>query len=178
MLSIYSRLKICLHQDEDVRYPPSRPSQGGYGAYNAYISAATRYATLGAPTLYDHPGSAYGSKSSMCYRFFCQILTHINFSSRLSISLFDFHQSGGYYGPSQAVGKKIFVGRLPQEANTDDLRQYFGRFGRIVDAYIPKVRLRLALFGIPQYIRCLNSSNFCTGPQKKRPPRFWVCHLR
>ncbi|AQK98251.1 RNA-binding (RRM/RBD/RNP motifs) family protein [Zea mays] len=67
-----------------------------------------------------------------------KILTHINFSSRLSISLFDFHQSGGYYGPSQAVGKKIFVGRLPQEANTDDLRQYFGRFGRIVDAYIPK----------------------------------------
>jgi len=36
------------------------------------------------------------------------------------------------------VGKKIFVGRLPQEANTDDLRHYFGRFGRIVDAYIPK----------------------------------------
>ncbi|KAG2603276.1 hypothetical protein PVAP13_5KG759900 [Panicum virgatum] len=92
-------------KDEDVRYPPSRASQGGYGAYNAYISAATRYAALGAPTLYDHPGSAYGR---------------------------------GYYGSSQAVGKKIFVGRLPQEANTDDLRHYFGRFGRIVDAYIPK----------------------------------------
>ena len=70
MLSIYNCLKICLHQDEDVRYPPSRPTQGGYGAYNAYISAATRYAALGAPTLYDHPGSAYGSKSSICYRFF------------------------------------------------------------------------------------------------------------
>lgn len=37
-------------------------SQGGYGAYNAYISAATRYAALGAPTLYDHPGPVYGSK--------------------------------------------------------------------------------------------------------------------
>ncbi|OEL26233.1 Heterogeneous nuclear ribonucleoprotein 1 [Dichanthelium oligosanthes] len=94
-------------KDEDARYPPSRaaPSQGGYGAYNAYISAATRYAALGAPTLYDHPGSAYGR---------------------------------GYYGSSQAMGKKIFIGRLPQEANTDDLRHYFGRFGRIVDAYIPK----------------------------------------
>jgi RNA-binding protein Musashi len=34
--------------------------------------------------------------------------------------------------------KKIFVGRLPQEANTEDLRHYFGKFGRIVDAYIPK----------------------------------------
>lgn len=57
--------EIHLNQDEEVRYPPSRgASQGGYGAYNAYISAATRYAALGAPTLYDHPGSAYGSKSS------------------------------------------------------------------------------------------------------------------
>ena len=35
--------------------------QGGYGAYNAYISAATRYGALGAPTLYDHP-TFYGSK--------------------------------------------------------------------------------------------------------------------
>uniref|UniRef100_A0A0D9VA57 RRM domain-containing protein n=1 Tax=Leersia perrieri TaxID=77586 RepID=A0A0D9VA57_9ORYZ len=94
-------------KDEDARYPPSRTSQGGYGAYNAYISAATRYAALGAPTLYDHPGSAYGR--------------------------------GGYYGSSQGMGnKKIFVGRLPQDANTEDLRHYFGRFGRIVDAYIPK----------------------------------------
>lgn len=36
--------------------------QGGYGAYNAYITAATRYAALGAPTMYDHPGTMYGSK--------------------------------------------------------------------------------------------------------------------
>lgn len=37
-------------------------SHGGYGAYNAYISTATRYAALGAPTLYDHPSAIYGSK--------------------------------------------------------------------------------------------------------------------
>lgn len=49
-------------QEEDFR-PVSRMSQGGgYGAYNAYISATTRYAALGAPTLYDHPSSMYGSK--------------------------------------------------------------------------------------------------------------------
>lgn len=35
---------------------------GGYGAYNAYINAATRYAAIGAPTLYDHPNPMYGSK--------------------------------------------------------------------------------------------------------------------
>ncbi|MQL70932.1 hypothetical protein Taro_003268 [Colocasia esculenta] len=81
----------------------SRFPQGGYGAYTAYISAATRYAALGAPTLYDHPGSAFGTGA-----------------------------------PQRGIGKKIFVGRLPQEANADDLRQYFSRFGRILDVYVPK----------------------------------------
>ncbi|XP_022775197.1 RNA-binding protein Musashi homolog 1 isoform X3 [Durio zibethinus] len=88
---------------EDDFKPIGRMSQGGYGAYNAYISAATRYAALGAPTLYDHPGPMYGRGES-----------------------------------SRGMGKKIFVGRLPQEATADDLRQYFGRFGRIIDVYVPK----------------------------------------
>ena len=51
-----------------MRYP-SRVAQGGYGAYNAYITAATRYAALGAPTLYDHPASVYGSKHISCCSF-------------------------------------------------------------------------------------------------------------
>ncbi|KAG5535618.1 hypothetical protein RHGRI_023394 [Rhododendron griersonianum] len=89
-------------QEEDFR-PISRMPQGGYGAYNAYITAATRYAALGAPTLYDHPGAMYGRRES-----------------------------------ARGMSKKIFVGRLPQEATTDDLRQHFGRFGRIFDVYIPK----------------------------------------
>ncbi|XAR73990.1 hypothetical protein NMG60_11008135 [Bertholletia excelsa] len=89
-------------KEDDFR-PIGRMSQGGYGAYNAYITAATRYAALGAPTLYDHPGSMYGRGES-----------------------------------TRGMGKKIFVGRLPQEATADDLRQYFGRFGRILDVYVPK----------------------------------------
>ncbi|XP_058228408.1 uncharacterized protein LOC131336550 isoform X1 [Rhododendron vialii] len=89
-------------QEDDFR-PISRMPQGGYGAYNAYITAATRYAALGAPTLYDHPGAMYGRRES-----------------------------------ARGMSKKIFVGRLPQEATTDDLRQHFGRFGRIFDVYIPK----------------------------------------
>ncbi|KAK6924055.1 RNA recognition motif domain [Dillenia turbinata] len=88
-------------KEDDFR-PVTRVTQGGYGAYNAYITAATRYAALGAPTLYDHPGAVYSMESAV------------------------------------GMGKKIFVGRLPQEATTDDLRQYFGRFGRILDVYIPK----------------------------------------
>ncbi|KAJ0096460.1 hypothetical protein Patl1_28693 [Pistacia atlantica] len=89
--------------DEDDFRPVGRMSHGGYGAYNAYISATTRYATLGAPTLYDHPGSFYGRGES-----------------------------------TRGMGKKIFVGRLPQEATVEDLRQYFGRFGQILDVYVPK----------------------------------------
>ncbi|CAL9228219.1 unnamed protein product [Arabidopsis halleri] len=77
---------------------------GGYGAYDAYISAATRYAALGAPTLYDNPAMFYGRGEPN----------------------------------TRGIGNKIFVGRLPQEASVDDLREYFGRFGRIQDAYIPK----------------------------------------
>ena len=57
---------ILCGQEEEFR-PVSRVPQGGYGAYNAYITAATRYAALGAPTLYDHPGSAYGSKHLLKY---------------------------------------------------------------------------------------------------------------
>ncbi|GMH24081.1 hypothetical protein Nepgr_025924 [Nepenthes gracilis] len=89
-------------KEDDFR-PFSRVPQGGYGAYNAYISAATRYAALGAPTLYDHPDSVYGRGD-----------------------------------PIRGMGRKIFIGRLPQEATTEDLRRYFGRFGRILDVYVPK----------------------------------------
>ncbi|XP_038692676.1 RNA-binding protein Musashi homolog Rbp6-like [Tripterygium wilfordii] len=84
-------------KEDDFR-PVSRMSQGGYGADNAYLSAATRYAALDAPTLYDHPGESSRGMSS----------------------------------------KKIFVGRLPPEATTEDLHQYFGRFGRIIDVYVSK----------------------------------------
>ncbi|XP_065876218.1 uncharacterized protein [Euphorbia lathyris] len=49
---------------------------------------------------------------------------------------------GPLYGPGEptrgGMGKKIFVGRLPQEATVEDLRQYFGRFGHILDVYVPK----------------------------------------
>lgn len=103
--------------DHPPRPPPvarmSRPpvaiaggfgAPGGYGAYDAYISAATRYAALGAPTLYDNPATFYGRGEPT----------------------------------TRGIGNKIFVGRLPQEASVDDLRDYFGRFGHIQDAYIPK----------------------------------------
>eukprot|EP01018_Ginkgo_biloba_P039042 Gb_29115 [translate_table: standard] len=121
---------------------------GGYGAYNAYMSAATRYAALGSTTLYDHPspgfrgdfgssgmGSGYGSGNSWPPHGPGSMIG----GSPLGVS--DRHAgygSGGLSGPLRGMGKKIFVGRLPQEATSEDLRQYFSNFGRILDVYVPK----------------------------------------
>lgn len=108
--------------------------QGAYGAYNAYISAATRYAALGAPTLYDHPphpGPVYGSKSN--YKLKLSAI----YISRAIIFLSYCVVLGGE--SARGLSKKVFVGRLPQEATAEDLRQYFGRFGRILDVYVPRV---------------------------------------
>ncbi|KAG1334659.1 putative Methylcrotonoyl-CoA carboxylase beta chain, mitochondrial [Cocos nucifera] len=58
-----------------------------------------------------------------------------------SPTLYDFPGSAygrRYFGPYHGMGKEIFVGRIPQEASADDLRQYFSRFGRVLDVYIPK----------------------------------------
>lgn len=81
----------------------TRTPQLGYSAYSTYIPASTRYAALGAPTMYDRPSSIYGRGE-----------------------------------PARGISKKIFVGRLPPEATTEDLRLYFGRFGHILDVYIPR----------------------------------------
>ncbi|GBG92265.1 hypothetical protein CBR_g55034 [Chara braunii] len=37
-----------------------------------------------------------------------------------------------------SLGPKIFVGRLPAETTSEDLRRYFNNFGRIADVYLPK----------------------------------------
>ncbi|GAA0156720.1 hypothetical protein LIER_38329 [Lithospermum erythrorhizon] len=53
-----------------------------------------------------------------------------------------YDRQGSMYGSSQqfsrGMGKKIFVGKLPQEATAEDLRLYFGKFGHIMDVYVPK----------------------------------------
>lgn len=36
------------------------------------------------------------------------------------------------------LGKKIFIGRIPVEVTTEDLRQYFSQYGHILDVYLPK----------------------------------------
>lgn len=50
------------------------------------------------------------------------------------------HASAAPPAASKPVGKKIFVGRIPTEANSDDVRLYFSRYGRLLDVYLPKDR--------------------------------------
>ncbi|KAH9296431.1 hypothetical protein KI387_040019, partial [Taxus chinensis] len=116
---------------------------GGYGAYNAYINAATRYGALGSTTLYDQPssrfiddfGSGYGSGSSWPPHGSGSMLGGSSFGM-------DDHRAGygsrPYSGPLRGMSRKIFVGKLPQDANAEDLRQYFSNFGLVTDVYVPK----------------------------------------
>eukprot|EP00252_Welwitschia_mirabilis_P007497 TRINITY_DN1890_c0_g1_i3.p1 TRINITY_DN1890_c0_g1~~TRINITY_DN1890_c0_g1_i3.p1 ORF type:complete len:376 (+),score=97.74 TRINITY_DN1890_c0_g1_i3:303-1430(+) len=119
-----------------------RSASGGYGAYNAYINAATRYGEFGTSALYDHSspglrdgygsgfGGAYGRSSSWS-----------SYGLSSAYGMPD-HYAGygreGYPAAVRGMSEKIFVGRLPSEANAEDLRRHFSTYGTIVDVFVPK----------------------------------------
>ncbi|XP_076451965.1 TAR DNA-binding protein 43-like isoform X1 [Babylonia areolata] len=41
-------------------------------------------------------------------------------------------------GAQQMMNRKVFVGRCTEDMNADDLRQYFSKFGEVVDVFIPR----------------------------------------
>ncbi|BAF17293.2 Os05g0376000 [Oryza sativa Japonica Group] len=101
--------KRCLayRKDEDVRHPPRRVVQGGYGAYNAYITAATRYAALGTPTSYDHPGPAYGNRVAQ--------RSHEILGQEVAVDTaepLEGGSGGGYLEPAEAYGPYGAYGSL------------------------------------------------------------------
>lgn len=97
----------------------------------------------------------------------------------LSFFFFSFVGLGGE--SSRGMGKKIFVGRLPQEATIEDLRQYFGRFGHILDVYIPRVWCHLSLkrkFTVEIINEITLLMPMCNaGPEENWPQRFWFCYF-
>uniref|UniRef100_A0A0E0DQU6 Uncharacterized protein n=1 Tax=Oryza meridionalis TaxID=40149 RepID=A0A0E0DQU6_9ORYZ len=102
-----SDLSLSGVQDEDVRHPPRRVVQGGYGAYNAYITAATRYAALGAPTSYDHPGPAYGNRVAQ--------RSHEILGQEVAVDTaepLEGGSGGGYLEPAEAYGTYGAYGSL------------------------------------------------------------------
>ncbi len=45
----------------------------------------------------------------------------------------------GPFGPASArAGPRIFVGKLPRDAGEADVRDYFARFGYVLDVYLPR----------------------------------------
>eukprot|EP00850_Spirogloea_muscicola_P020703 SM000224S07091 [mRNA] locus=s224:2387:5352:- [translate_table: standard] len=48
---------------------------------------------------------------------------------------------------------RVFVGRLPAHATTEDLRTYFDGFGRVRDVYIPKVAACAAIHSSPMVLQ-------------------------
>ncbi|XP_059160396.1 TAR DNA-binding protein 43-like isoform X2 [Physella acuta] len=41
-------------------------------------------------------------------------------------------------GAQQMMNRKVFVGRCTEDMTADDLRQYFSKYGEVVDVFIPK----------------------------------------
>lgn len=109
-------------KEDDFR-PFSRGPHGGYGGHGGHGSHGS-HGGPGGPSGYG----AYNAYISAATRY----------AALGTPTLYDHPDS--LYGrePMRGIGRKIFVGKLPQEATVDDLRQYFGRFGRILDVYIPK----------------------------------------
>lgn len=121
-----------------------------YGTFNSYMAASggSRFGAYGMPSFgpYDHNGPGFASEfgpgaigSGFGGNGWSGLPTSgrplsvpgNNRSARLA--------SGGSNATSSVgLENKIFVGSLPSEATADDIRQYFGNFGRILDVYLPK----------------------------------------
>jgi RNA-binding protein Musashi len=110
-----------------------------YGVFNSYLSAAARLGFFAMPQMshFDYPGYMGGS-GGHGNPFGIQ-----SSSGKGSAGLEHKAETGSYHGRSSSFstrqGHKIFIGRLPLEATTDEVRSYFSKFGLILDVYLPKV---------------------------------------
>eukprot|EP00249_Psilotum_nudum_P017751 c26473_g1_i1 orf=520-1824(+) len=142
----------------DKATPKEEPSRnwekgsvGAYGAYSPYIAAATaaRFGPFGMPGFgaYDYtrsgPPGGYGP-AGLGGRFggnsFAAGASHkgpLGGGSGITHPA-GFGAAGQSVSMGKSLGNKIFVGRLPSETTSDDLRRYFSNFGRILDVYLPK----------------------------------------
>ncbi|KAH7299070.1 hypothetical protein KP509_25G071400 [Ceratopteris richardii] len=137
------------HESSSLSKYYDREYSGAYGAYSPYIAAAGAggpklggYGGMSSYGAYDFPGS-YGNYGSSRY-------VGSGYSSYPSSGSGYLGGSGnggatpkgrgatGYSSGPTHPRNKIFVGKLPSETTTEDLRQYFGNFGRISDVFLPK----------------------------------------
>lgn len=126
-----------------------RDYRGAYGSYSPYMdtnAGGSRFGAYGLSSYgaYDYPESHFGSDFGPSglggggYGGSSWSGPPFNsggaFNSRSAS-----YSSGGPEPPSSvSTRNRIFVGRLPSEVTTEDLRRYFGNFGRILDVFVPK----------------------------------------
>jgi len=48
-------------------------------------------------------------------------------------------------------GKKLYIGKLPVEINEDELKNYFERFGKVIESFLSTVKFAPLLNGFPQH---------------------------
>ncbi|KAH7294813.1 hypothetical protein KP509_27G020300 [Ceratopteris richardii] len=115
-----------------------------YGVFNSYLSAAARMGFFGMTPFFpmDYIGGGYGlpnemggkqtqGKGGMGSELPTDVSSMLNKRSAYASS-----GSGG--GTLKPTSRKIFVGRIPMDASADEVRAYFGKFGPLLDVYLPK----------------------------------------
>ena len=58
----------------------------------------------------------------------------VSFYLSFSILPLSFSQEGN----NQMMNRKVFIGRVTEDINGEDLTMYFSKFGEVVDVFIPK----------------------------------------
>ena len=140
MLIIHSY--VVLEQEEVEREKNADKHALPYGVFNSYLNAAAQLGFFGMPQMshFEYPGYMGGS-GAHGNPFRMQTS-----SGKRSAGL-EHKAESSYHGKGAAGsllstrhrGNKIFIGRLPCEATTDEVRSYFSKFGLILDVYLPKV---------------------------------------
>lgn len=125
-----------------------REYNGAYGAYSPYIAASAGgprlggYGGMSSYGGYDYSGSYAGDYGSSRYGGSPYSSLPPSgggaYGSTAKSRTAGFSPGGARQPLSGGVRNKIFVGKLPSETSSEDLRQYFGNFGRILDVFLPK----------------------------------------
>lgn len=122
-----------------------REYNGAYGAYSPYIAASAGgprlggYGGMSSYGGYDYSGSYAGDYGASRYGGspYSSLPSGGAYGSAVK-SRAASYGTGGARTPLSGVRNKIFIGKLPSETTGEDLRQYFGNFGRILEVFLPK----------------------------------------
>ncbi|KAI5062299.1 hypothetical protein GOP47_0022838 [Adiantum capillus-veneris] len=125
-----------------------------YGVFNSYLNAAARLGFFGMPPFFppDYAGfemggaggqgNAYGAGNNRPSMSFGKsqlgLSDHSTDASTYLSKSSSYGPSASFGGSSKPLGRKIFVGRIPIEATVEEVRGYFGKFGPLLDVYLPK----------------------------------------